>query len=204
MTDTCHKIDHWDGSILTIVTFTEAAKYYDCDPFIPGAFTDDLPQTDPRRPLRHFSNILTDDLTDSNGTMIVPKGAAIIELGFTAPLHPIDRDERFLRNMLGNIAGPLSLASMAWGDGPIEPMTEEDRAFLRAPFQEQGALPLAVVAHTRPDVAEIAVSDFGFEHAGSSDCIPEPRARAIQALGHTPATVYMLMDRFLSIEVTRI
>lgn len=196
------------------MTAPEASKYYDCDPFIPGAFPEDHPEVyprlplhsveDPRHPLGHFISVLNKDLTDDAGHLLVSEGAPVIELGFVKPLHPLDKDQRRLQKLLSHIAGPLRLAHMALEGHPIDLMDEDDLSYLGAPFREQGQLPPAVVAHTRPDVAEIAVSDFGFEHAGSSDCIPEPRARAIQSLGHTPATIYRLMDRFMSIEVTRI
>jgi hypothetical protein len=184
------------------VASTETNEYYGCDPFIPGAFAEDPSQISPRDPLQHFVATLNGDLRDSNGALIAPKDTVIVELGFVASLPPVDRDQHHIRRMLGDIAGLLRLSKIALDGRSIEPMDEEDLAFLRAPFQGQGVLPSAVIAHTRPDVAEIAVRDFNFEFAEPSNCVPESRVRAIQALGHAPVTVYMFMEQFLSIKAT--
>lgn len=182
------------------VTPPEANKYYGCDPFIPGAFAENTPQIGSRRPLRHFVTTLGGHLRGSDGALIASKGAVIVELGFVASLHPIDRDQLHIRSMLGRIAGPLRLARMALEGHSVERMGDNNLAFLRAPFQEQGRLPTTVIAHTRPDVAEVAVRDFGFAYAGTPACVPKPRAEAIQALGHEPVTIYMPIEQFLAIE----
>jgi hypothetical protein len=172
-----------------------ANTFYQCDPYTPGIYPKLQPSTDffPN-PFNIFGAELRSDLVGDDGQVVAAAGTKVIELGVTAPSPDYVKNRQAVGGALTLLGLSLSVMHDILADPHDTIVSAQERANI---IQCMGdTLPNIVVGHTRQSVGAVAVRDFGFAAAGSTDSIPTAHLEAITATGEAPMTVYMATEQF--------